>query len=400
MILLIFFVFFLSLQKRKRMIPNKIYFDNASTTKPFSEVINIVTNCLSDTYGNPSSVHSFGRTAKSQIENVRKKIAKELYANASEIIFTSGGTEANNLILRSAVRDLGVKRIISSPIEHHSVLHTLEKLSQEYAIPLEFVPILPNGNVDVEELERMLQHTDNQPVLVSLMHINNEIGNILPLKKVAEMCKKYGAYFHSDTVQSVGHFPLNLAEIPVDFITASAHKFHAIKGVGFVYIRKGLGVRASIFGGEQEKGVRAGTEPLHNIIAMGEAFCQSYQKLEEYSKYIQEIKKYFIENVKIAFPDCIFNGTCESQTESAYTIVNVGFPSLKGKGDVLLFTLDLQGVMCSKGSACQSGSVQNSHVLTAFLPEENLKIPSLRFSFSIFNTKEEIDTCISILKRI
>lgn len=400
MISLIFFVFFLSLQKRKRMIPNKIYFDNASTTKPFPEVINIVTNCLSDTYGNPSSVHSFGRTAKSQIENVRKKIAKELYANASEIIFTSGGTEANNLILRSAVRDLGVKRIISSPIEHHSVLHTLEKLSEEYAIPLEFVPILPNGNVDVEELERMLQHTDNQPVLVSLMHINNEIGNILPLKKVAEMCKKYGAYFHSDTVQSVGHFPLNLAEIPVDFITASAHKFHAIKGVGFAYIRKGLGVRASIFGGEQEKGVRAGTEPLHNIIAMGEAFCQSYQKLEEYSKYIQEIKKYFIENIKIAFPDCIFNGTCESQTESAYTIVNVGFPSLKGKGDVLLFTLDLQGVMCSKGSACQSGSVQNSHVLTAFLPEENLKIPSLRFSFSIFNTKEEIDTCISILKRI
>ncbi|GET44726.1 cysteine desulfurase family protein [Capnocytophaga felis] len=381
-------------------LKDRIYFDNASTTQPFAEVLEVLSQTLSDIYGNPSSTHSFGRSAKSLIESARKNIAKELQVQASEIIFTSGGTEANNLILRGCVRDLGVQTIITSPIEHHAVLHTTELLKTEYHIDIHYVRLTEEGDVDLKHLEELLQKTSRQKVLVSLMHVNNEIGNILPLKKVSELCKLYGAYFHSDMVQSVGHFRLNLNELSVDFMAASAHKFHGIKGVGFAYIQKGIDLNGFIFGGEQERGMRGGTEPLHNIVAMEKAFVQSYKNLEENTLYLSELKQYFIKRIKEVFPDALFNGKSADLRQSTHTIINVGFPSLKQKNDTLLFYLDLKGIACSKGSACQSGSTQNSHVLTAFLPEDRLKIPSLRFSFSQFNTKQEIDTLVDVLSTL
>ncbi|MDO4782358.1 MAG: cysteine desulfurase family protein [Capnocytophaga felis] len=381
-------------------LKDRIYFDNASTTQPFAEVLEILSQTLSGIYGNPSSTHSFGRSAKSLIESARKNIAKELKVQASEIIFTSGGTEANNLILRGCVRDLGVQTIITSPIEHHAVLHTTELLKTEYHTDIHYVRLTEEGDVDLKHLEELLQKTSQQKVLVSLMHVNNEIGNILPLKKVSELCKLYGAYFHSDMVQSVGHFRLNLNELSVDFMAASAHKFHGIKGVGFAYIRKGIDLNGFIFGGEQERGMRGGTEPLHNIVAMEKAFVQSYKNLEENTLYLSELKQYFIKRIKEVFPDALFNGKSADLRQSTHTIINVGFPSLKQKNDTLLFYLDLKGIACSKGSACQSGSTQNSHVLTAFLPEDRLKIPSLRFSFSQFNTKQEIDTLVDVLSTL
>ena len=378
----------------------KIYLDNAATTQPFEGVVKIVTDSISVNYGNPSSTHSLGRLAKSQIEKVRKNIAKQLKVQASEIIFTSGGTEANNLILRGCLRDLGVNMVISSKIEHHAVLHSLEALKKEYSFDIQYVNVKKDGDVDIHHLEEILQKTENKKVLVSLMHVNNEIGNILPLLEVSNLCKTHKAYFHSDTVQSIGHFQLDLNEIPIDFITASAHKFHGLKGTGFAYIRKGTGISASTFGGEQEKGMRAGTESVIDIMAMGEAFNQSYKDINENNEYIKELKFYFIEKIKHHFPDSFFNGKSANETQSTYTIVNVAFPSLKEKTDTLLFMLDLQGVMCSKGSACQSGSLQNSHVLSEFLTDEELKVPSLRFSFSVFNTRKEIDEVISVLQKM
>ncbi len=378
----------------------KIYFDNASTTKPFQQVVEKITETLLDVYGNPSSTHSLGRSAKSLIENARKNIAKRLNAQASEIIFTSGGTEANNLILRGCLRDLGIQVVVTSKTEHHAVLHTIEMLSSEYNFDIQYVNLLDKGEIDLSHLENILQKTQHQKVLVSLMHVNNEIGNILPLKKVAFLCKSYGAYFHSDMVQSIGHFDIDFGSIPVDFATASAHKFHGIKGIGFAYIRKRIGIHGSIFGGEQERGIRGGTEALHNIVAMETAFLKSYKDLKNNVLYLKELKRYFLQQLKKAFPDILFNGQSADLYRSSHTIVNVGFPSLKEKADMLLFYLDLKGIACSKGSACQSGSVQNSHVLSAFLTEEELTIPSLRFSFSHFNTKEEVDEFIEILRNI
>ena len=235
---------------------------------------------------------------------------------------------------------------------------------------------------------------------MSLMHINNEIGNILPLKEVATLCKQYNAYFHSDTVQSVGHYPIDLEEIPADFITASAHKFHGPKGIGFAFIRKGIALHSSITGGEQEKGLRAGTEAVHNIVGMEVAFSLSYTNLDRNTEKLKDLKRYFIKQLKHHFPEAIFNGMSDTLDESSYTIVNIGFPSLKNQNSTLLFQLDLKGIACSKGSACQSGSVQTSHVLSAFLPEEALQYPSLRCSFSIFNTVKDVDFLIESLKEI
>ena len=378
----------------------KVYFDNAATTPLYPEVVEKITEVLSNTYGNPSSTHALGRGAKSLIEYSRKQIAKELNALPSEIIFTSGGTEADNFILHSCVRDLGVQVVISSLIEHHAVLHTLEVLAKEYPIQIVYVNLTERGDIDLQHLKNLLEQYTEKKVLVSLMHLNNEIGNILPLKEVAILCKEKGAYFHSDTVQSVGHYPINLQEIPIDFITASAHKFHGPKGVGFAFIRKGIALHGSIIGGEQEKGLRAGTEAIHNIVGMEVAFSLCYKKLEENTEKLKNLKQYFIHQLKHHFPEIVFNGTSESLEESSYTIVNVGFPTLQQQDNTLLFQLDLKGIACSKGSACQSGSVQVSHVLSAFMPKEALQYPSLRFSFSAFNTIEEVDFFIENLKEI
>ena len=378
----------------------KVYFDNAATTPLYPEVVEKITEVLSNTYGNPSSTHALGRGAKSLIEYSRKQIAKELNALPSEIIFTSGGTEADNFILHSCVRDLGVQVIISSLIEHHAVLHTLEVLAKEYPIQIVYVNLTERGDIDLQHLKNLLEQYTEKKVLVSLMHLNNEIGNILPLKEVATLCKEKGAYFHSDTVQSVGHYPINLQEIPVDFITASAHKFHGPKGVGFAFIRKGIALHSIITGGEQEKGLRAGTEAVHNIAGMEVAFNLCYKNLDKNTEKLKNLKQYFIHQLKHHFPEIVFNGTSESLEESSYAIVNVGFPTLQHQDNTLLFQLDLKGIACSKGSACQSGSVQVSHVLSAFMPKEALQYPSLRFSFSAFNTIEEVDFLIESLKEI
>lgn len=378
----------------------KVYFDNAATTPLYPEVVEKITEVLSNTYGNPSSTHALGRGAKSLIEYSRKQIAKELNALPSEIIFTSGGTEADNFILHSCVRDLGVQVVISSLIEHHAVLHTLEVLAKEYPIQIVYVNLTERGDIDLQHLKNLLEQYTEKKVLVSLMHLNNEIGNILPLKEVAILCKEKGAYFHSDTVQSVGHYPINLQEIPVDFITASAHKFHGPKGVGFAFIRKGIVLHSIITGGEQEKGLRAGTETVHNIAGMEVAFNLCYKNLDKNTEKLKNLKQYFIHQLKHHFPEIVFNGTSESLKESSYAIVNVGFPALQHQDNTLLFQLDLKGIACSKGSACQSGSVQVSHVLSAFMPKEALQYPSLRFSFSAFNTIEEVDFLIESLKEI
>lgn len=373
-----------------------VYLDNAATTAIRPEVVQRMTEVLQENFGNPSSTHSYGRSSKALLEQSRKNIAQYFNVSASEIIFTSGGTEADNLALRSAVRDLGVTEIIISKIEHHAVLHTAEQLQQEYGVKLSYVNVDDRGLIDYNHLEELLRHSDK--AIVSLMHINNEIGNILDLEKVANLCKEFNAFFHTDTVQSVGHFILDLAKIPIDFLAASAHKFHGPKGVGFCFIRKESGLKPLIFGGEQERGVRAGTESIHNIVGMDEALRLAYLNLEEEHKYVLGLKTHFIDKLKESLPDVSFNGACDDIENSTYTLVNVCLPIAPEKAAMLQFQLDLKGIACSKGSACQSGSSQKSHVLSAILDEEQLMKPSVRFSFSIYNTKEELDYVLQVLK--
>ncbi|MGR7814062.1 cysteine desulfurase family protein [Lacinutrix undariae] len=374
----------------------KVYLDNAATTPMRNEVIEKMTDVMRTNFGNPSSIHGFGRSSKALIEKSRKTIATFFKVSASEIAFTSGGTEADNFILRSCVRDLGVTEIITSKIEHHAVLHTVEALEAEFGISVKYVALDALGMIDYNDLECLLQ--SNQKQLVSLMHVNNEIGNLLDLKRVAQLCQSNKALFHSDTVQSVGHYNIDLNEIPVDFIVASAHKFHGPKGVGFAFIRKKSGLKGSIFGGEQERGFRAGTESIHNIIGLETALKIAYSNKAEDTTYITNLKTYFITQLTTAFPGVSFNGNCANFTESAYAIINVCLPIAAEKSSLLQFQLDLQGIACSRGSACQSGSSKASHVLLEILDSEQVKKPSLRFSMSSFNTEEDINYVIEVLK--
>ncbi len=373
-----------------------VYLDNAATTALRPEVITRMAEVLSNNYGNASSTHSFGRASKAILEQCRKNIAAHFKVSAGEIVFTSGGTEADNLALRSAVRDLGVTAIITSRIEHHAVLHTAEQLQREYNIDLHFVDIDETAQVDFKHLEQLLEQSDK--ALVSLMHINNEVGTILDLKRVGELCQTYGALFHSDTVQSVGHFNLDLSQLHIDFLAASAHKFHGPKGVGFCFVRKGTGLKPLIFGGEQERGFRAGTESLHNIVGMDEALNIAYKNLESEKAYVSELKSYFVETLKAKIPDVYFNAMSDDLDHATYTLVNVGLPIAPEKAALLQFQLDLKGVACSKGSACQSGSSQQSHVLSAILDDEQLKRPSVRFSFSKYNTKDDLAYVVEVLE--
>ena len=376
-----------------------VYFDNAATTQMRDEVITSMTGVMRKNYGNASSSHSFGRSSKSLIEQSRKTIAQYLNASAGEVVFTSGGTEADNLVLRSAVRDLGVTHIITSKIEHHAVLHTTEQLKKEYGISVSYVKLEVNGGgIDYLHLETLLQ-TESK-TLVSLMHINNEIGNILDLKHVSNLCKANDALFHTDAVQSIGHYKMDLQEIQVDFLAASAHKFHGPKGVGFAFIRKNSGLKPLIFGGEQERGLRAGTESVHNIIGIEEALKNAYDHLNEEADYIKALKHYFIDKIVNDIPKVTFNGCSGDLDKSTYTLINVCLPIPPKKAAMLLFQLDLKGIACSKGSACQSGSSQNSHVLTEILNDTDLQKPSIRFSFSIYNTKEEVDYVVEVLKNL
>lgn len=372
-----------------------VYLDNAATTALRPQVVDKMTEVLKTCYGNASSTHSFGRSAKSNMEQCRKNIAAYFNVSASEIIFTSGGTEADNLALRSAVRDLGVKEIITSKIEHHAVLHTAQQLEKEYNIKVSYVNLGKNGSVDYKHLEQLVQSDTKK--LVSLMHINNEIGNILDIKRVADLCKANEALFHTDTVQSVGHYNLDLQDIHIDFLAASAHKFHGPKGVGFCFIRKESGLKPLIFGGEQERGYRAGTECVHNIVGMDEALKLAYDNMEAESKHIEELKNYFISSLNDKLPGCHFNGASSDLEHSTYTLINVCLPLPPEKAAMLQFQLDLKGIACSKGSACQSGSGMQSHVLTEVLNNDLLKRPSVRFSMSVFNTNEEIDYVVNTL---
>ncbi|WP_426430226.1 cysteine desulfurase family protein [Winogradskyella sp. HB-48] len=376
----------------------QVYLDNAATTALRPEVINRMTEVLANSYGNASSTHSFGRSAKALLEQCRKNIAGYFNVSASEIVFTSGGTEADNLALRSAVRDLGVTEIITSKIEHHAVLHTAEQLQLEYNVKLSYVNLDGCGMIDYTHLESLLKNSEQ--AIVSLMHVNNEIGNVLDIERVAKLCKENKALFHSDCVQSVGHFKLDLQAIPINFFAASAHKFHGPKGVGFCFVRKESGLKPLIFGGEQERGHRAGTESIHNIVGMDEALKIAYGNLDNEREQITSIKSYFINQLKSAVQNVSFNGGCEDNTKSTYTLVNVCLPLEPSKAPMLQFQLDLKGVACSKGSACQSGSSQQSHVLTEILDKDKLKYPSVRFSFSVFTTKEDIDYTVNVLKDI
>lgn len=377
----------------------QVYLDNAATTQVHPGVISKMQDALANSYGNPSSTHSFGRTAKTAIESARKTIAKYINAQPSEIIFTSGGTEADNMILRCAVRDLGVETIITSKIEHHAVLHTVENLSYDGLIKLEFVTLDEFGNPNMDHLEELLQKDDRKK-LVSLMHINNEIGNKIDLEAVTLLSKKYNALVHSDTVQSLGHYDWDVKAFPIDFLVAAAHKFHGPKGVGFAFIRKNSGLNCMISGGSQERGLRAGTESFHNIVGLEEAFKHAYEHLKEEKEYVSGLKSYFIEKVKTEIPQAKFNGHSGDLEKSTYTLTNVCLPISEDKALMLLFNLDIKGIACSKGSACQSGSDAGSHVLSEILSKEDLKKPSLRFSFSTYNTKEDIDYTIAVLKEL
>lgn len=373
---------------------NPIYLDNAATTNIHLEVIEVMQASMVENFGNPSSIHQFGRKAKATVETARKNIAKHFNVSATEIIFTSSGTEADNLILHNAVFNLGVTRIITSKIEHHAVLHTCDYLGKNKNIVIEYVNVDAFGSIDVSHLETLLK-SSKEKTLVSLMMVNNEIGNILPMNDVANLCKLYNALFHSDTVQAMGHYNIDLQKIKADFIVASAHKFHGPKGVGFAFFRKGFGILPMLHGGDQEKGARSSTENVHAILGMEKALEIAYNNLENDKNYIESLKVYFISELKKISENILFNGLSDNLDTSSYTILNVRFPV---KNDMLLFSLDLAGIAVSGGSACQSGSNKGSHVLSELLFNGEEDKTSIRFSFSKFTRKDDLDITVSKLK--
>ena len=374
----------------------KVYFDNAATTQVRDEVVDEISNVLKNCFGNPSSTHSFGRSAKSYIETSRKSVAKILNCEPGEIIFNSGGTESDNSILKCAIKDLGIKHIISSKIEHHAVTHTLDELESQN-VKVHYVKLKENGNIDIKDLEYLLS-INTDPKLVTLMYINNEIGNILDINSVSNLCQKYNALFHSDAVQAVGHYPIDLKSLKIDFLSSAGHKFHGPKGVGFTYINKSTKIKSFICGGPQERGLRAGTESVHNIVGMTKALEIANENMEKEAQYVRSIKKYMIDNLSNLFSDIHFNGESGNMSNSTYTILNVCFPISNDKAAMLDFQLDLKGIACSKGSACQSGSSEGSHVLSEIQNDSQKKLPSVRFSFSHNNTKEEVDYLMETLK--
>ncbi|RZJ76365.1 MAG: cysteine desulfurase [Flavobacterium sp.] len=375
-----------------------VYLDNASTTAIRPEVISAMAEVMAKTYGNPSSTHSRGRQAKAIVENSRKSIAGLLNAEAKEIIFTSGATEAINWIIRSAVKDLKVKRIITAKTEHHAVLHAVEAMTTEFGITAGYVKLQPSGAVDITNLVELL--SDNVPTLVCLMHVNNETGTILDIERVGRICTQYNAWFLSDTVQSIGKEEIDLQKVPVDFLVASAHKFHGPKGVGFAFIRKNSGLHPMIFGGEQEKGLRAGTEAVHQNAGMAKALELSYTNLHEERQHITDLKQYLLSQLDTHFPGYKINGNSESNDSQFYNIINVLFPFDERKTAMILFHLDMKGIAVSRGSACQSGSIRPSHVLKEILSDDDIRRPSLRISFSHYNTREDINLLIEALKAL
>jgi cysteine desulfurase len=368
----------------------KIYFDNAATTPIDKEVVEVMLPILTEQFGNPSSIHAHGRKTRAIIENARKSVAKLLNCAPAEIFFTSGGTEADNMAIIGSVDDLGIKHVITSNIEHHAVGHTLEHLEIQGKIKLSYVNLGANGDVDLQHLEELL--STNSRSLVSLMHANNEIGNLLPLEAVGEICKKYDAVFHSDTVQTMGHYKHDMQKLNVHFIACAAHKFHGPKGIGFLYVNHQVKIKPFIYGGSQERNMRGGTENVYGIAGLAKALEIAYEQMEEHQQHIQGIKDYFISKLRQTIPGVTFNGN--SGAESLYTVLNVLFPKTDN-AEMLLFNLDIAGISASGGSACTSGSNQGSHVLRGIKVDQER--PSIRFSFSKYNTKQEVDYTIDKL---
>jgi len=372
----------------------RIYLDNAATTPLSKTVLDAMMPYLTTHFGNPSAIYSYGREAKLAVENARKAVAKILNTQPSEIFFTVGGTESANTAITGAVRDLGCKRIITSAIEHHATLRTVQRLQQTGEAVVNYVQLLPDGHIDLNDLEKLLAESEAK-TLIALMHANNEIGNLLDIRTVGELCKKYHAIFYCDTVQTIGRFPLDLKEIFVHFISASAHKFHGPKGAGMLYINENIGIKPFINGGAQERNMRAGTENVAGIVGFAKALQITADNCEQNSRSIQELKMYLYHRLKNEIPNIGFNGDVEGQ--SLYALLNVSFPKTD-KTEMLLYNLDIHHICASSGSACSSGVNQASHVLEAVYPNHNRV--AIRFSFSEENTKEEIDIVVEKIKEL
>ncbi|BDQ11474.1 cysteine desulfurase family protein [Sediminibacterium sp. TEGAF015] len=372
----------------------RIYLDNAATTSLDPAVLEAMMPYLTKHFGNPSSIYSYGRESRMAIENARKSVAKILNAHPAEIFFTSGGTESSNTAITASVRDLGCKHIISSPIEHHATSHTVEYLYHNGEAALSYVKLLPNGHIDLEDLENLLAESEEK-CLVTLMHANNEIGNMIDLHAVGNLCKKYQAIFHSDTVQTVGHFPFDLRNTPVHFITGAGHKFHGPKGVGMLYINENVKIKPFVHGGSQERNMRAGTENLYGIIGFAKALELATEHFESESKYINELKMYMMQELQKQITGVAFNG--DPTGKSLYAVLSVSFPKTE-KSEMILFNLDINNICASGGSACTSGADQGSHVIRAI--NNNPNQVTVRFSFSKHNTKAELDQVISKLKEL
>ena len=373
----------------------RVYLDNAATTPIDPLVLEAMMPYFTSHFGNPSSTHSFGRKNKTAIEKSRRNIAEVLNCIPSEICFTSGGTEADNIALRCAVDDLGCTTIITSSIEHSAVIKTSQLLEQQGKVKLELVKLTNNGHVDLDHLEHLLNSNDN--CFVSLMHGNNEIANLLPLHQVGDMCEKFGAIFHSDTVQTMGHYAFDTKDLKIHFLTCAAHKLHGPKGVGFLYISKDVKINALITGGGQERQLRGGTENIYGIVGLAKAITLSQENLHEHQSHVQSLKSHMIDRLKQEVPGVEFNGDCVNEA-SLYTVLNVNLPESQNSG-MMLFLLDLEGVACSGGSACSSGAAKGSHVLegiNAIQPNR----ACLRFSFSRFTTLDEVNYAIDKLKML
>ena len=372
----------------------RVYLDNAATTPIHPEVVEVMTNAMLQNFGNPSSTHQNGRTAKVIVETARKSIAKHFNVSSSEIVFTSGGTEANNFVFFNAVQNLDVKRIITTRIEHSAVLNPIKFFEENNNVEVVYLSLDEFGNIDLKELESLLLDKAKK-TLVSLMMVNNEIGNLLPIYKVGVLCKANGVLFHSDTVQAIGHYKLDLQDIPVDFIVGSAHKFHGPKGVGFLYVKKGVSVKSFFYGGKQEKGARPGTENVHSILGMQKALDLVFSDFSKKEEYLISLKRYLIDELQANFKDISFNGMSSDFDNSSSAIVNVQFPTTD---KMLLFYLDLDGVSASYGSACQSGASKASYVLENLYDIKKESRISIRFSFSLFTEKKELDFLLKKLK--
>ncbi|MBK0381773.1 cysteine desulfurase [Pedobacter sp. SD-b] len=370
----------------------RVYLDNAATTPLDKEVMQTMVGVMENHYGNPSSIHAHGREVRTLVEKARKTVANLLNTAPANIFFTSGGTEADNTAIKCAIEDFGITHAITSKIEHHAVGHTLELLEKQGKIKLSYVDLDQKGNIDYIHLEKLLQN--NGRSLVSLMQANNELGNLTDIERVGELCEKYNAIFHSDTVQTMGHYKHDLSKLKAHFIVGAAHKLHGPKGVGFLYVNPSIKIKPMINGGAQERNMRGGTENVYGIVGFAKALEMAYADMEQHKNHIQALKSYMIEQLKKTIPDIHINGETEAD-KSLYTVLNVCFPKME-MADMLLFNLDINGISASGGSACSSGSNIGSHVLTAINADPER--PSVRFSFSKLNTKEEIDYTVEKLK--